>query len=136
MGYSVGLIWLHSRRLLGDRQAEISTAAVGARVAVVRSFDIELRGGKERRFFRVRSLCLYVTLVGAVAAPFTNSQPELSCQMFHPNCERQSTAFLHASVSFSLPGPHAHPSIAGASGSAAVPEYEAPEKSSGQRVAM
>jgi hypothetical protein len=45
--------------------------------------------------------------------------------------------FLHVTLrfSFSLYGMHAHPSIAGASGSAAVAVYEAPEKVSGQRVA-
>src|ERR1700680_73660 len=114
---------------------KFSTAAVGARVAAVRSFYVELRGRQEARFIGLCSLRLHITFVGVVAAPFTNSQPELSGQTFHPNCERVRAAFLHASVNFSLYGPHAHPSTAGASGSGAAPTCEAPEKSSGQRVA-
>src|ERR1700719_3217342 len=128
-------------RILGGSCAtgkqKFSAAAVGTRVVAVQSFDIELRGGQEAHFFRVRSLCLHVTFVGAVAAPFTNSEPQLSRQTFYPNCERESMWFLHVivSCSFDLYGMHGHPSIAGESGSAAVAVYEAPEKFSGQRVA-
>src|ERR1700693_6110513 len=109
---------------MGKRK--FSTAAVGARVAAVHLFDVELRGGQEVDFFGLRSVRLHVAFVGAVAAPFTNSQPKSGRHAFQPCCERESMRFLQVtlSFSFSLYGMHAHLSIAGASGSDAVAVYE------------
>src|ERR1700720_2410649 len=117
---SVGAVWAGFGCILGASCAtgkqRFSAAAVGARIAVVHTLDVELRGGQEAGFFRLRFLRLHITFVGAVAAPFTNSQPQLSREMFHVYCGSESTQVLHVILTCSSCGSHAHPSIAGASG--------------------